>query len=243
MEPAAQTRITPGASSVRLSVAVILPVRNEAAVLEAVLADLLVRHDPLEVIVVDGGSRDASHAIADGFSSRYPVRVFNAPAGRALQMNAGAAAASADILLFLHADTRLPPGALDAVRAAVSAGHVWGRFDVRFDGKRPAYRIIEWFMNRRSALTGIATGDQTIFVRRDIFESFGGYAPIALMEDIEFSRRLKRRGRPARLADAVTTSARRWERYGVVRTVLRMWGLRFLFWVGVSPTRLARWYP
>ncbi len=245
MEPAAQTRITPGASIVRLSVAVILPVRNEAAVLEAALADLLVRHDPLEVIVVDGGSRDASRAIADGFSSRYPVRVFNAPAGRALQMNAGAAAASADILLFLHADTHLPPGALDAVRAAIGigAGHVWGRFDVRLDGKRFAYRVIEWFMNRRSALTGIATGDQAIFVRRDVFESLGGYAPIALMEDIEFSRRLKRRGRPARLADTVTTSARRWERYGVVRTVLRMWGLRFLFWVGVSPTRLARWYP
>lgn len=244
MEPAAQTRITPGATSARLSsVAVILPVRNEAAVLEAVLAELLARHYPLEIIVVDGGSHDASRAIAGNFSPRHPVRVLEASAGRALQMNAGAAAASADILLFLHADTRLPSGALDAVRAAVGAGYAWGRFDVRLDGTRPAYRVIEWFMNRRSAFTGIATGDQAIFVRRDVFESLGGYAPIALMEDIELSRRLKRRGRPTRIADPVTTSARRWERYGVVRTVLRMWRLRFLFWVGVSPTRLARWYP
>jgi len=243
MEPAAQTRITTGASSVRLSVAVILPVRNEAAVLEAALADLLVRHDPIEVIVVDGGSRDASRAIADGFSSRYPVRVFNAPAGRALQMNAGAAAARADILLFLHADTRLPPNAFERVRDAIGRGHVWGRFDVRLDGARFAYRVIEGLMNRRSALTGIATGDQAIFVRRDVFESLGGYAPIALMEDIELSRRLKRRDRPARITDPVKTSARRWERYGIVRTVLHMWGLRFLYWVGVSPARLARWYP
>lgn len=243
MEPAAQTRLTPGASSMRLSVAVVFPVRNEADILEAVLADLLARHDPLEVIVVDGGSRDASHAIACSFSQRHPVRVLEAPAGRALQMNAGAAATHADILLFLHADTRLPPGALERVRVAIGEGHIWGRFDARLDGERPAYRVIEWFMNRRSALTGIATGDQAMFVRRDVFESLGGYAPIALMEDIELSRRLRRRARPSRIADAVTTSVRRWERYGVVRTVLRMWWLRLLFRLGVSPTRLARWYP
>ncbi len=243
MEPAAQTRLTPDATSVRLSVAVVLPVRNEADILEAVLADLLARHDPLEVIVVDGGSRDATRAIARGFSPRYPVCVLEASTGRASQMNAGAAATNADILLFLHADARLPPGALDAVRAAIGAGHVWGRFDVRLDGERIAYRVIEWFMNRRSAASGIATGDQAIFVRRDVFESAGGYAPIALMEDIELSRRLKRRGRPARLAGPVITSVRRWERYGVVHTVLHMWELRFLFWLGISPTRLARWYP
>ncbi len=242
MEPAAHTRITPGVPA-HPSVAVILPVRNEASVLEAALTELLTHHDPFEVIVVDGGSRDATRSIAGGFSARHPVRVLDAPVGRAVQMNAGAAAASVDILLFLHADTRLPPGALEAVRAAIAAGHVWGRFDVRLDGARFTYRMIEWFMNRRSALTGIATGDQAIFVRRDVFESLRGYAPIELMEDIELSRRLKRRERPARIADPVTTSTRRWERYGVVRTVLRMWGLRLLYWVGVSPTRLARWYP
>lgn len=243
MEPAAHTRITPGAAAVRPTVAVILPVRNEAAILETSLAGLLAQHDPLEVIVVDGGSNDATRAIADDFSSRYPVRVLGAPAGRATQMNAGASTAHADILLFLHADTRLPPHALERVREVVGRGHIWGRFDVHLDEERFAYRVIEWFMNRRSALTGIATGDQAIFVRRDVFESFGGYAPIALMEDIELSRRLKRRGRPARIANPVSTSARRWERHGVVRTVLRMWWLRFLFRLGVSPSRLARWYP
>jgi rSAM/selenodomain-associated transferase 2 len=242
MEPAAKSDVTPDATSVRPSVAIVLPVRNEAAILEAALSDLFARHDPLEVIVVDGGSRDATRAIAASFSTRHPVRVLEAPAGRAAQMNAGAAAATADILLFLHADTRLPPNALERVRDAIGGGHVWGRFDVRLDGARFAYRVIEWFMNRRSALTGIATGDQAIFVRRDVFESFGGYAPIALMEDIELSCRLKRRGRPARIADAATTSARRWERHGVARTVLRMWGLRLFYRVGVSPARLARWY-
>lgn len=242
MEPAAHARLTPGATSVRLSVAVILPVRNEAGVLEAMLADLLARHDPLEVIVVDGGSCDATRAIANDFSSRYPVRVLDAPTGRALQMNAGAAVAKADILLFLHADTRLPPGALERVRMAIGDRRLWGRFDARLDGSRPAYRVIERFMNWRSVVSGIATGDQAIFVRRDVFESLGGYAPIALMEDIELSRRLKRRGRPARIVEAVTTSVRRWERYGVARTVLRMWWLRLLFRLGVSPARLARWY-
>lgn len=243
MEPAAKSNVTSGATTVRPSVAVILPVRNEADTLETALTELFARHNPSEVIVVDGGSRDATRAIAVGFASHHPVRVLDAPAGRASQMNAGASAARADILLFLHADTRLPPNALGRAREAVGGGHAWGRFDVRLDDARFVYRAIEWFMNRRSALTGIATGDQAIFVRRDVFESVGGYAPIALMEDIELSRRLKRRGSPARLADPVTTSARRWERYGVVRTVLRMWWLRFLFWLGVSPAHLARWYP
>ncbi len=243
MEPAAKSNVTSGATAVHPSVAVILPVRDEAGVLEAVLTDLLARHHPLEIIVVDGGSRDATRAIAAGFASRHPVRVLDATAGRATQMNVGAAATHADILLFLHADTRLPPNAFERVRDAIGGGHVWGRFDVRLDGARFAYRVIEGFMNRRSALTGIATGDQAIFVRRDVFESLGGYAPIALMEDIELSRRLKRRGRPARLTDPVTTSVRRWERHGIVPTVLRMWGLRFLYWLGVSPAHLARWYP
>lgn len=242
MGSAAQDRVTPDPAATLSSVAVILPVRNEAAILETALAELLTQHDPLEVIVVDGGSRDATRAIAGGFSSRYPVRILDAPAGRAAQMNAGAAMASADILLFLHADTRLPPGALRAVRAAVRAGCIWGRFDVRLDYPSYAYRVIEWFMNWRSALTGVATGDQAIFVRRDVFESLGGYAPIALMEDIELSRRLKRSGAPARLRDRVTVSVRRWERHGIVRTVLRMWALRALYWLGVSPARLARWY-
>lgn len=238
MEPAASTRVKSGTPA-RPSVAVILPVLNEAGMLPAILESLQA-HAPDEIIVVDGGSRDATHEIAR--AAPQPVRLLESAPGRAVQMNAGAAATSADILLFLHADTRLPPGALAGIRAAIGAGHAWGRFDVRLDGARTAYRVIEWFMNRRSALTGIATGDQAIFVRRDVFESLGGYAPIALMEDIELSCRLKREGPPACLPERVTASVRRWERRGLVRTVLRMWMLRALYWVGVSPARLARWY-
>ena len=220
------------------SVAVILPVLHEAGILETALTEVLAQA-PDEIIVIDGGSRDATRDIV----RHHPrIRLLETERGRAAQMNAGAAEAHADILLFLHADTRLPPQALSHVRAAIQAGHLWGRFDVRLDGARPAYRVIERFMNLRSALTGIATGDQAVFVRRDIFRQLGGYAPIALMEDIELSARLKRRQRPARVRAPVVTSARRWEQHGILRTVLRMWALRFLYRVGVSPVRLARWY-
>jgi rSAM/selenodomain-associated transferase 2 len=219
-------------------VAVVLPVLNEAVALPATLASLPA-HAPDDIVVVDGGSRDATRSIA---RTTPGVRLLESVPGRAAQMNTGAAATGADILLFLHADTRLPPGALDAVRAAVGAGRVWGRFDVRLDSGRAVYRVIEWFMNRRSALTGIATGDQAIFVRRDVFASLGGYAPIALMEDIDLSRRLKRVSAPACLAGPVLTSVRRWERDGIARTVLHMWTLRLLYWLGVSPARLARGY-
>ncbi len=236
MEPAAREHVTAGARP--LSVAVILPVLNEAGALPAALEQLL-QQSIREIVVVDGGSADATCSIAQSVQG---VRLITSPPGRAMQMNAGATAAHADVLLFLHADTRLPPGALETVRVAIGAGRVWGRFDVRLDGARSVYRVIEWFMNRRSALTGIATGDQAIFIRRGVFESLGGYAPIALMEDIELSRRLKRVGAPACLAGPVTVSVRRWERQGVVRTVLRMWWLRWLFWLGVPPARLAGWY-
>jgi rSAM/selenodomain-associated transferase 2 len=233
----AHERVVAGAPTASLSVAVIVPALNEADVLPATLAQLQ-EQSPPKIVVVDGGSTDGTPALVRAAG----VRLLESTPGRAVQMNAGAAATNADILLFLHADTRLPPRALDAMRAAIGTGRVWGRFDVRLDGERFAYRVIEWFMNRRSALTGIATGDQAIFVRRDVFARLGGYAPIALMEDIELSRRLKREGPPACLPGPVTASTRRWERHGLVRTVLRMWALRALYRVGVSPARLARWY-
>jgi rSAM/selenodomain-associated transferase 2 len=158
-------------------------------------------------------------------------------------MNAGAAAASGDALLFLHADTRLPPGAAEAVLDALADPAVaYGRFDVRFDSRRPAFRLIAGLMNARSRLTGICTGDQAIFVRRATFAALRGYADIALMEDVELTRRLKRAGRLAALRLRVTTSGRKWEREGVARTVVLMWALRFLYAVGVQPDRLHRWY-
>ena len=151
--------------------------------------------------------------------------------------------ASGDALLFLHADTRLPPGAAEAVRDALADPAVaYGRFDVRFDSRRPAFRLIAGLMNARSRLTGICTGDQAIFVRRATFAALRGYADIALMEDVELTRRLKRAGRLAALRLRVTTSGRKWEREGVARTVVLMWALRFLYAVGVRPDRLHRWY-
>ena len=158
-------------------------------------------------------------------------------------MNAGARAARGDVLLFLHADTWLPDGALAAVEAAASdPGVVAGRFDVRFDNPRPVFRMIAWFMNQRSRWSGISTGDQAIFVCREPFDALGGYPDIPLMEDVELCRRLKRRGQMIALRLSVTTSARKWEREGAVRTMLLMWALRFFYRVGVSPARLHRWY-
>jgi len=189
---------------------------------------------------VDGGSGDATTAVAARFSR---VRLLESPRGRARQMNAGARAARGEVFLFLHADTRLPDGALAAVEAAIKEpGVVGGRFDVRFDNPRAVFRMIAWFMNLRSRWSGISTGDQAIFVRREVFEAMDGYPEMPLMEDVELCRRLKRRGRQVAVRLAVTASARKWEREGALRTILLMWALRFLYMAGVAPERLHRWY-
>ena len=219
------------------TVGVILPVLNEAGILDAALTGVL-EQGPDEIVVVDGGSDDATRDIV----RNHPrIRLLDTARGRAAQMNAGAAEARSDILLFLHADTRLPPQALSHVRAAIQAGHLWGRFDVRLDGARPAYRVIERCMNLRSALTGIATGDQAIFVRRDVFERLGGYARLRSWRTSSCPR-VSNAGSARRVRAPVVTSARRWEQHGILRTVLRMWRLRLLYWLGMSPARLARWY-
>ena len=183
---------------------------------------------------MDGGSSDATARLAAPLADR----VIDAPRGRAAQMNKGAAAASGDALLFLHADTRLPPEA-DRLVGEALRGHAWGRFDVAIDSDDPRLAVIAFFINRRSRLSGIATGDQAIFVRRD---AFPGFAPIALMEDIAFSRAMKQVSPPACLTARVLTSARRWERRGVARTVLLMWRLRYEYWRGADPDELARRY-
>jgi rSAM/selenodomain-associated transferase 2 len=219
---------------------IVVPVLDEAANLARLLPDLALRCPEAEVILVDGGSADATADVA----RRHPaVRWLPTERGRARQMNAGARAARGDVLLFLHADSVLPDGAASAIaRALADPGVVGGRFDVRFSSPRWPFRVIAALMNLRSWLSGIATGDQGIFVRRAAFEALGGYPDIPLMEDIEFTRRLKRLGPIARLRVRITTSSRKWEREGIVRTILLMWTLRFLYFCGVDPARLHGWY-
>lgn len=219
---------------------IVIPTLNEAAALERLLPHLARTCPEAEVIVVDGGGTDGTPECV----RRFPgVRLIEASRGRARQMNAGAGTAGGSTILFLHADTVLPPDALRAIEDALRVpGVVGGRFDVRFDNPRAIFTLIATMMNLRSRLTRICTGDQAIFVRRQIFDELGGYPEIPLMEDIQLSRRLKRRGRIACLRQRVTTSARKWEREGVVRTIALMWALRLLYWAGVEPARLHRWY-
>jgi len=214
---------------------VVVPALNEAAGIARCLgAAAPLRARGHEVVVVDGGSTDATVRLAAPLADR----VIAAPRGRAMQMNAGAAAAAGDALLFLHADTLLPPDADRAVLAAL-AERSWGRFDIAIDSDDPRLAVIAFFINRRSRLTGIATGDQAIFVRR---EAFAGFPEIALMEDVAFSRAMRRRGAPACLRERVATSGRRWESRGVLRTVWLMWRLRLEFALGADPARLAERY-
>jgi rSAM/selenodomain-associated transferase 2 len=221
------------------SLAVVIPVLNEApgivACLQA-LAPLRARGHP--VVVVDGGSSDGTAALA----APWADHVISSAPGRAVQMNAGAAWCNAHTLLFLHADTTLPAQADVAIACAIQSGAAWGRFDVCIAGRSRWLPVVGALMNGRSRLTGIATGDQAIFVRRSLFTELGGYAPLPLMEDIELSQRLRQHGAPACLRQQVVTSGRRWDSRGAVRTMVLMWRLRWLYWRGVSPSELARLY-
>ena len=216
------------AGRISAALAIIVPVLNEAPTLAARLAELQrFRARGVQVVVVDGGSADDTLAVA----RLHADLTLLAPRGRAAQMNAGAAACAAaagavQVLLFLHADTRLPEQADLLVLSACSRARAWGRFDVRIDSPQPLLRLVGWMMNRRSRWTGIATGDQAMFMRRDLFEQIGGFPEQALMEDIEMSARLKRLAAPVCLREQVLTSARRWEQHGAWRTILLMWRLR-----------------
>lgn len=220
-----------------MSLSIVIPVLNEAAGIEDALRALVpLRARGVEVVVADGGSTDGTPALARPLADH----VLTGPRGRAVQMNAGAAAAHGDLLLFLHADTRLPHEADRLVHDALMV-HLWGHFDVRFDA-RGVFALIAFTMNLRSRLTGIATGDQAMFITRAAFTRAGGFPPIALMEDVALSAHLKRLGRPAALHARVTTAARRWQQQGVARTVLLMWRLRLAYFCGADPEKLARLY-
>ena len=219
---------------------IIIPCLNESQGISYALTALApLRKRGAEVIVVDGGSRDGTAERA----RPHADTVISAPRGRASQMNTGAARARGEILLFLHADTLLP----DAADALVVDGlkrtrRGWGRFDVAIDGRHPLLKVVAFLMNWRSRLTGITTGDHAIFVTRSLFTAAGGYPEIALMEDIELSKRLKGYGPPLCLKHRLTTSARRWEKRGVLRTILLMWRLRLAYWLGADPAKLAMQY-
>lgn len=231
-----------------MPISVIIPTLNEERTIMATLAHTAsLGFD--ELIVVDGGSTDETPALVESFrlsiqsSALSPVEWVTVPCGRARQMNEGAKVSRGEILLFLHADAQLPDDAKTMIDTTLADQRmVGGRFDVRFDRPSMWGTIISRMMNWRSRLSSIATGDQALFVRRPIFEQMGGFADMPLMEDIEFSRRLKRKGATAALTATVTTSFRRWERHGPLRTILLMWTLRFLYWIGISPSHLAKWY-
>jgi rSAM/selenodomain-associated transferase 2 len=222
------------------TVSIIMPVLNEAASIAETLQALApYRARGVEVVVVDGGSRDATVAQATPLADR----VISAPRGRGQQMNAGAVCARGKVLLFLHADTRLPTDADRMVLASLAwSGREWGRFDVKIAGRSPLLPIIAALMNLRSRITGIATGDQSMFMQRKAFEEVGGFPNSAIMEDIVLSKRLKRRSRPVCIGVEAITSGRRWDENGVVVTVVTMWALRLAYYLGARPAWLVRFY-
>ncbi len=222
-----------------MMLSVVVPVYNEAVALPDLLDRLLKLRGPqVEIMVVDGGSTDNTVALAQATG----LQVITARKGRAWQLNAGAQQSVGDILLFLHADTQLPENALALVISSLQNGACWGRFDVRIAGRPWMLKVVAQMMNWRSRWTGIATGDQAIFMLRNVFVAVGGFPEQALMEDIAMSDRLRQLSRPACLAQYAITSGRRWEKHGVWRTIVLMWRLRWAYWRGQHPEQLAKRY-
>jgi len=221
-----------------MNISVIVPVLNEEKTIATTLA-ALVTLAPYEIIIVDGGSMDQTRELA----AQFQVKIISSERGRGQQMNRGAGAARGDVLLFLHADTRLPASAFSDISAALSEPcYLGGRFDVELAGEHWLLPLVGRMISYRSRISKVATGDQAIFVRRQVFERMRGFPDMPLMEDIAFCRTLKRLGDVACLRSRVVTSARRWEVDGVWRTIFRMWTIKLLYLVGVSPARLKQFY-
>lgn len=222
-------------------ISIIVPIYNESDIVPDLIRSL--SDFAAEIIIVDGGSTDGTWQRLNELKTDSML-CLHSDAGRAVQMNYGALRTTGDILLFLHADTRLPPGALSLIEEGLhlQPERQWGRFDVQFDHAGPILRIVARAMNLRSNWTSICTGDQAVFVWRLAFLGIGGFAPIRLMEDVDLSRRLRRRSRPLRIRETVTTSSRRWKSFGVWRTIGLMWKLRWLYWWGVPTSSLTARY-
>lgn len=225
-----------------MKIAIVVPVFNEALILPRLIGHLITlkeaANQDFELVFVDGGSTDNTMALIEDAG----LRVINSAKGRAWQMNTGAAQTAADVLLFLHADTQLPNNSLKSVASSLVDNIYWGRFDVRIAGKPWMLGVVARMMNWRSRLTGIATGDQAMFMTRDAFQKIGGFPEQPLMEDIEASLRLRQLSRPACVASPVITSGRRWETRGVWTTIVLMWRLRWAYWRGQNPQKLAELY-
>jgi rSAM/selenodomain-associated transferase 2 len=219
-------------------ISIIIPAINEAGNIKEAIATIELSKN-IEVIVVDGGSQDDTVAIAQSLG----VKVISSSAGRAAQMNAGAMAASGEILLFLHADTRLPTG-FDAMIPIVlqQTGTVAGAFNLRIDASLLSLRWVEWGVNLRSRFCQMPYGDQAIFVTKQIFQEIGCFPELPIMEDFELIRRLKRTGRILIISVPVVTSARRWLQKGVLKTTLLNQIVIIAYLLGVSPKRIHSWY-
>lgn len=225
-----------------MKIAIVVPVFNEALTLPRLIAHVAALNETasqdFELVFVDGGSTDNTAALIQNAG----LRIVNSAKGRAWQMNAGAIKTTGDVLLFLHADTQLPVNALEQIQSNLVENVCWGRFDVSIEGKPWMLRVVSRMMNWRSRLTGIATGDQAMFMTRAAFQKIGGFPEQALMEDIEASRRLRQLSRPACISSPVVTSGRRWETRGVWKTIFLMWRLRWAYWRGQNPKQLAELY-
>ncbi|MEW5056941.1 MAG: TIGR04283 family arsenosugar biosynthesis glycosyltransferase [Cycloclasticus sp.] len=220
-------------------ISIVIPALNESGcIVDSLLALQGLRQQGVELIVVDGGSDDNTRDLAQPMVDL----LLSSAAGRGRQMNVGAKRAEGCLLVFLHADCRLPDGAYQLLAKLSEGDHVWGRFDVRLDGSRRVFRLIETLMNWRSRLSGIMTGDQAIFVSARLFAKVAGFPEIPLMEDIALSRKLKRQNTAVCLHSRVLSSSRRWQQNGVLRTILLMWGLRLGYFFNVDPVRLAKKY-
>ncbi len=218
---------------------IIIPVLNESTQIESCLHELqLLRQHGHEVIVVDGGSHDNTISLATPLCDR----VIQSKKSRAIQMNSGAAVATGHCFLFLHADTSLPSGTSDLFMKIKNIENRWGRFDIKLSGDHFLFRIIEQCMNIRSRLTSIATGDQVIFVGKELFTEINGFPIVALMEDIAVSRLLLKRSKPICFKEKVLSSSRRWEQNGIIKTILKMWVLRVLYFFNFDTNRLAKLY-
>ena len=219
-------------------ISIIIPTLNEGAGISLFLERLQSLRPYCELILVDGGSEDNTIELAEP----HVDKVIKSSQGRAVQMNVGAATATAPIVLFLHADTQLPDDTLEQIHFAIEQGYVWGRFDVILTGNHSMLAVVAWLMNIRSRWTGIATGDQAIFVKKTVFDRINGFANIALMEDIDLSTRLKRHGKPYCIKSKVMTSGRRWIQFGIFKTIVLMWWLRLRYFLGAKPEHLEQSY-